>query len=370
MPTISALKRTFYYAEELLRESDFNGEQAYFRERIRRQSKAAWTAGVVGDGLHLTLPKGSVFVVTEGMALDADGASIFLLHDAKIDLAKEVRGKNAATAFPAGTYVVSIAYVDDAADKDSLSVRRSSHQITEQSVIAIAPSAPTTEHVVLGTITVGADGVITDVSEDASSGRLVATSRCSLPSAPTTGSVTSATALSVGADPSPATDTSLRVTTDFTARASALSVARFVAKTSAHAITIDVGASTPAGVDVLSVQRDGAVVWRLDEMGTPHSVSDLATKEDVVPLDGALAKALALRGVSFRWKTPRSDGRRAVGLVAQEVEAVLPEAVDTSAQGVKTLAYDHVVALLVEALRELTERVAVLESKGGGGATR
>jgi hypothetical protein len=66
-----------------------------------------------------------------------------------------------------------------------------------------------------------------------------------------------------------------------------------------------------------------------------------------------LAKVAQLRGVSFEWKDKAQDAGTQVGMIAQEVETVLPELVSTDSEGYKSLAYDKMTAVLIEAIKEL-----------------
>ena len=88
--------------------------------------------------------------------------------------------------------------------------------------------------------------------------------------------------------------------------------------------------------------------------------SDATLKENVQPIDG-LAIVNGLRGVKFDWK----DGSGTeVGLIAQEVEVVLPEVVTTDeVSGIKAVDYAKVVAPLIEAVKTLEARVAKLEAE-------
>jgi hypothetical protein len=73
-----------------------------------------------------------------------------------------------------------------------------------------------------------------------------------------------------------------------------------------------------------------------------------------------LDQLLRLRGVTWRW---REDGSADAGVIAQEVEAVFPGLVLTGADGIKRVNYTGLVALLVEAVRELHARVTELERR-------
>lgn len=101
--------------------------------------------------------------------------------------------------------------------------------------------------------------------------------------------------------------------------------------------------------------------------GTVLSVSDAGQKKNAAPICDAVRRIEALRGYTFE-----HDGRRAAGVMAQEVERVLPEAVlrtgaaadDAGREAtLKCVAYGNLCALLIEGVRELGERVRVLEGE-------
>jgi hypothetical protein len=75
------------------------------------------------------------------------------------------------------------------------------------------------------------------------------------------------------------------------------------------------------------------------------------------PIADALAKVQALTGVTF---TMAGSDTRQMGLIAQEVQAVAPEAV-VEAEGVLRLAYGNLVGLLVEAIKDLAQEVDQLK---------
>jgi hypothetical protein len=91
--------------------------------------------------------------------------------------------------------------------------------------------------------------------------------------------------------------------------------------------------------------------------------SDQRLKTQIEPVRDALATVEKLRGVTFAWRDPAPEltgdggglpGRypRALGLIAQEVEPVLPEVVTTTPDGMKALDYGKLTALLIEAVKE------------------
>jgi hypothetical protein len=89
--------------------------------------------------------------------------------------------------------------------------------------------------------------------------------------------------------------------------------------------------------------------------------SDARLKSDVQQIGDALAKVMALRGVSF---TFNGSKKRSLGLIAQEVRDVLPEIVSKDEQTeYLSVAYANVVGVLVEAVKELAQRIARLETR-------
>ncbi len=92
--------------------------------------------------------------------------------------------------------------------------------------------------------------------------------------------------------------------------------------------------------------------------------SDLRFKTNITPIENPLQKVLKLRGVNFDWNKNAFPERsfsesKAIGFIAQEVEKVLPEVVQTekTAEGYKAVQYDKVVALLVEAIKEQQKQI-------------
>ena len=102
------------------------------------------------------------------------------------------------------------------------------------------------------------------------------------------------------------------------------------------------------------------------------SISDERFKDDVQPITGALDKVDALQGVTFTWNAGSREGQRDYGLIAQEVEKVLPEVVHESAMPLmtdddndtlyKTIDYDKLVSVLINAVSELRAEVEALKN--------
>jgi hypothetical protein len=90
--------------------------------------------------------------------------------------------------------------------------------------------------------------------------------------------------------------------------------------------------------------------------------SDERLKDIIEPISNAVAKVGSLRSVIGKFKTD-SEGTRRSFLIAQDVQSVLPEAVDASNPDRLGVAYTDVIPLLVAAIKELTARVQTLEAK-------
>lgn len=86
--------------------------------------------------------------------------------------------------------------------------------------------------------------------------------------------------------------------------------------------------------------------------------SDRRLKTDISPIATAAQLTTKLRGVHFKWK---KDGVPAYGVIAQEVEAVMPDAVTTNSDGTKAVDYDQLIPVLIEAVKALQVKVDALK---------
>jgi hypothetical protein len=96
--------------------------------------------------------------------------------------------------------------------------------------------------------------------------------------------------------------------------------------------------------------------------------SDARLKKNVVTVTDALSKVKSIRGVTYNWndiakKYGKNLARNEIGVVAQEVNRVAPEAISMGEDGYLGVAYDRLVALLIEAVKELSDKVEALEKK-------
>ena len=90
--------------------------------------------------------------------------------------------------------------------------------------------------------------------------------------------------------------------------------------------------------------------------GTVTASSDEKLKENIQTIENALDKVMNLRGVEYDRK---DSGEHQIGVIAQEVEKVIPEVV--YGDEIKSVAYGNLIGLLIESIKELTEKVERLE---------
>jgi hypothetical protein len=132
-----------------------------------------------------------------------------------------------------------------------------------------------------------------------------------------------------------------------------------------------------AGYEEMRLENDGDLHVDGDVVAYSTTVSDERLKENIQPIGDALSKVSQLNGCTF---TYTADGKESAGLIAQDVEKVLPSAVSEKelplkkddGEKYKVLQYDQTIGLLVEAIKELSAKVEELESKtandyGNGG---
>ena len=132
--------------------------------------------------------------------------------------------------------------------------------------------------------------------------------------------------------------------------------------------------------DLLFIGNDGGnviIAARMDMSDSGHLIcnnnitafgntSDIKLKENIEIISNPLDKVKQLKGVTFNYK---KDGKRSTGLIAQDLEKVLPEVVyevsdiDNDEEKHLAVRYGNTVGLLVEAIKELEARVKELESK-------
>jgi trimeric autotransporter adhesin len=149
-----------------------------------------------------------------------------------------------------------------------------------------------------------------------------------------------------------------------------------IASASTGAVTL----STPQSINTTSSVQFGSFGVGTAASGTTGEIratnnvtayysSDERLKDNVQVIANALAKVLQIRGVEFDWNNldEPEDGyfvrKHDVGVIAQEVEKVLPEVVGTRENGMKAVKYDRIIPLLIEAIKELKAEVDALKGR-------
>ena len=96
-----------------------------------------------------------------------------------------------------------------------------------------------------------------------------------------------------------------------------------------------------------------------------YSTSDIRLKQEIKPIENPLEKINSIGGYSFLWNTLKQDiySGNDYGVIAQEIEEILPELVDTRENGYKAVKYDKLVSLLIEGIKELSQEVNALKEK-------
>jgi len=131
--------------------------------------------------------------------------------------------------------------------------------------------------------------------------------------------------------------------------------------------------------DYLYFQSNGAENMRLESDGDLHvegdvvaystTISDKRLKDNVKPLESSLDKVMNLKGVEYVWNNGSRKGQKDIGFIAQEVENIIPEIVREKKvifdeeEKYKTVDYEKITAVLVEAVKELKSEIEVLKNK-------
>jgi hypothetical protein len=139
-------------------------------------------------------------------------------------------------------------------------------------------------------------------------------------------------------------------------------------QTSGNSLRLGVYSTNPTGnvifrlngADRFTIFPDGDATLT----GTLTQNSDERFKDQVTPLRHALDKVLKITGYQYYWKPElRKAAGLQIGLIAQNVEAVLPELVATDKQGLKSVAYQNMVPVLIEAIKEQQKQMEVMQQQ-------
>ena len=129
------------------------------------------------------------------------------------------------------------------------------------------------------------------------------------------------------------------------------------------ATTLFTGSSldVSAGITGSAALINGAITATGDI--TAFFSSDERLKDNITPIEGALDKINQIGGYGFDWNDNSEHSGHDVGVIAQEIEKVLPEVVVDRDNGYKAVRYDKIVALLINAVKEQQLQIDELKSK-------
>tara|TARA_R110002020_G_scaffold125341_4_gene282520 strand:- start:418 stop:1980 length:1563 start_codon:yes stop_codon:yes gene_type:complete len=115
--------------------------------------------------------------------------------------------------------------------------------------------------------------------------------------------------------------------------------------------SLAVGAITPS-----------TTVGRIDASNdiVAYSTSDIRLKDNIKNIDKALDKVNSIQGIEFDWiekEEVHGNSGHDIGVIAQEIEKILPDVVTTRENGYKAIKYEKIVPLLIEAIKDLSKQV-------------
>jgi hypothetical protein len=119
---------------------------------------------------------------------------------------------------------------------------------------------------------------------------------------------------------------------------------------------LGVGTSTPTTTGLIRATNDVIAYYG----------SDSRLKENVTPISNPLEKIQQIGGYEYDWipmEGIHENEGHDIGVIAQEIESILPEIVTTRENGYKAVKYDRIVALLIECIKEQQKQIDELKNK-------
>ncbi len=139
----------------------------------------------------------------------------------------------------------------------------------------------------------------------------------------------------------------------------------FLSGDGTHVMTIN--DNKRVGIGTNSPTQKLHVMGNILASGTITGSSDERLKTNINPVKNALDKVMSVNGVTWEWKNPENhgavEGQKVSGVVAQEIEKVMPELVTTAEDemGTKSVNYDGIIAYLIEAMKEQQQEIEGLK---------
>ena len=97
--------------------------------------------------------------------------------------------------------------------------------------------------------------------------------------------------------------------------------------------------------------------------GTLTQSSDERLKTNIERIPSSLERITALEGVQYNWLDKDKEQTKQIGLIAQATEKVFPEVVRTDDKGWKSVAYQNLVAPIINAIKELNQKLGFVDSR-------
>jgi hypothetical protein len=118
-----------------------------------------------------------------------------------------------------------------------------------------------------------------------------------------------------------------------------------------------------ASAKLITTSTGVSITGALVASGDVTAFSDARVKENVETIPNALDKVKAMRGVGYN---KIGADTQSVGVIAQELEEVVPQLVHTDEEGMKSVAYGNITAVLIEAIKEQQVQIEELKARLDG----
>jgi hypothetical protein len=92
-----------------------------------------------------------------------------------------------------------------------------------------------------------------------------------------------------------------------------------------------------------------------------NTTSDIAAKDNINEIADPLELLKSIAGFSFNWK---DTGAKSYGVIAQYMEKILPELVSEDSQGLKSVKYLPLIAILIESVKKLSTEIDEIRKAG------
>lgn len=120
------------------------------------------------------------------------------------------------------------------------------------------------------------------------------------------------------------------------------------------------------GNTIIFQNNRGVEIGRIEDQGdfyanTFNATSDAQVKTNIRNLDDPLSRLRQLEGVEYNWEND-SDGKQQYGVIAQQVEKILPDIV-TCNKGKRSVNYNFIIPFLIESIKKLSDEVEELKGE-------